>query len=105
MLEATRKVVISILAVALSVFTIYEVNYGTLPPLKQLSVFALLGTVLCFIIYPLHKRFEKIGWLRIVDMVLGALFVACCGYLLWEGDALTNDRVGHAGGRRFGSDE
>ena len=94
MIERIRKGVISLLAVSLALFTLWEVNYATLPPLAQLAVFAMLGTVLCFLFYPIHKKLENNAPLRIVDFVLAIAVTACCCYLIWQGNALTNDRVG-----------
>ena len=45
--DKIRLLLIKILAVALCVFTVYEVNFGALPPLSQLALFALFGIVLC----------------------------------------------------------
>ena len=49
---------------------------------------------ICFLMFPVAKRWEDVGWLRLFDMGLAVLFALCCGYLIWEGKALTNDRVG-----------
>ena len=94
MIERIRKGVISLLAVSLALFTLWEVNYATIPPLAQLAVFAMLGTVLCFLFFPIHKKLENNVPLRIVDFVLAIAVTACCCYLIWQGNALTNDRVG-----------
>ena len=94
MIDRVRIALISILSVAISMFTIYEVNYATLSPLTQLAVFALLGSAICFLMFPMAKRWEGVRWLRIFDIGLAILFALCCGYLIWEGQALTNDRVG-----------
>jgi len=90
MLDLTRKSLISILVVALSVFTVFEVNHGRLPPMSQKAVFALLGMVLCFLVYPIHKRWQQIAALRIVDMILAAATAVCCGYLAWHGKDVLN---------------
>jgi TRAP transporter 4TM/12TM fusion protein len=90
MIERCRKVLISVLAVALSVFTVYEVNFSWLAPLTQLAVFAMLGTVLCLLMYPLHPRFKDVAALRIVDFVLALAVVVCCLYLVWQGKELGN---------------
>jgi len=94
MIERLRSSLVSLLAISLGVFTIYEVNYGVLPPLSQLAVFALLGIILCFLMYPLRQAWKDVAALRIVDLLLSVAFAACCGYLLWEGRELTNERVG-----------
>ena len=94
MIDRVRVALISIFSVAISMFTIYEVNYASLPPLTQLAVFALLGSAICFLMFPVHKRWKDVGWLRLFDMGLAVLFALCCGYLISEGQALTNDRAG-----------
>ncbi|MFP6751342.1 MAG: TRAP transporter fused permease subunit, partial [Pirellulaceae bacterium] len=60
----------------------------------QLAVFSLLGSAICFLMFPVHKRWKDVRWLRVFDMGLVVLFALCCGYLISEGQALTNDRVG-----------
>ncbi len=94
MIDRIRQVLIAVLSVALSVFTIYEVNYGTLPPLSQLAVFAMLGIILCLLLYPVHPRLANNKALRLVDLGLAVLTVLCCGYLIVEGEGLASDRVG-----------
>ena len=94
MIDRVRLFLISVLSVAISMFTIYEVNYAIFPPLTQLAIFALLGSSLCFLMFPVHKRWEHVSWLRICDILLAILFSLCCGYLILEGQSLTNDRVG-----------
>ena len=92
--ERNRVALISIFSVAISMFTIYEVNYASLTPLTQLAVFALLGSAICFLMFPVHKRWKDVRWLRVCDIGLAVLFAICCGYLISEGQALTNDRAG-----------
>jgi TRAP transporter 4TM/12TM fusion protein len=93
MIERIRAVLTAVLGVALSVFTVYEVNYGLLPPLSQLAVFAMLGITLCFIMYPLHARWKDSTALRVVDLLLCVAVAVCCGYLIWQGQSLS-DRPG-----------
>lgn len=94
MLDRCRQALVAISSVCLSLFTLYEVNYGTLPPLSQLAIFALLGMILCFLMYPVHPKLKDNAVLKVVDLVLCAGVVVSCGYLLVEGTALTNERVG-----------
>jgi TRAP transporter 4TM/12TM fusion protein len=94
MIDRVRIALVSMLSVAISIFTIYEVNYASLTPLTQLAVFSLLGSAICFLMFPVHKRWKDVRWLRVFDMGLAVLFALCCGYLISEGQALTNDRVG-----------
>jgi len=93
MIERIRRYFVFLFAVALSLFTIYEVNYATLSPLSQLALFCLFGLILCFLMYPLAQRWESNRALRIVDFALCLAAVACCGYLVWEGGDLA-ERAG-----------
>ena len=95
MIERIRLSSITVLGVALSLFTVFEVNYASLPPSAGLAVFAMLGGMLCFLIYPLDKRLENLRWLRLVDLVLALAVAACCGYLIWGGNELTG-RLGRS---------
>jgi TRAP-type uncharacterized transport system fused permease subunit len=89
MIDRVRIALVSMLSVAISIFTIYEVNYASLTPLTQMAVFSLLGSAICFLMFPVHKRWKDVRWLRVFDMGLAVLFALCCGYLISEGQALT----------------
>lgn len=93
MIERIRLFVISAAGIALSLFTVYDVNYATLPPLSQLAIFAMLGMVLCLLIYPIAPRLKDNQTLRAVDLLLAVAVVVCCTYLIWQGKAL-GDRAG-----------
>ncbi|MFV1966417.1 MAG: TRAP transporter permease [Pirellulaceae bacterium] len=90
MLDLVRKSLVSLLSVALCVFTVYEVNHASLAPLSQRAIFALLGTSLCYLVFPFHPRWKKVGALRVVDMLLAAATAVCCAYLAWEGKEVLN---------------
>ncbi|HUG89464.1 MAG TPA: TRAP transporter fused permease subunit [Planctomycetaceae bacterium] len=90
MIERLRRFLIPALAVALSLFTIYEVNYSLLPPLSQVAVFALLGLALSFLWYPASPRLESSTLFRAVDLVLVAVTFACCGYVVLQGSDLAS---------------
>ncbi len=94
MIERTRIFLISVLAIALSVYTVYDVNYGAAPPLAQLAIFAMLGIILCFLVFPLHPRVKDAAALRVVDFIFSLGMAVCCCYLIWEGNELVNLRVG-----------
>ena len=70
MIDRIRQFLVGTLGVAISVFTVYEVNYGALSPLSRLSVFCLLGSALCFLMYPIHRKFADVRALRVVDFLL-----------------------------------
>ncbi|MBL8852673.1 MAG: TRAP transporter fused permease subunit [Planctomycetaceae bacterium] len=77
-----------LMAVALTVFVLLEVNFSQLSPLRQASVFVTAGLVLCFLQVPVHPSLGKSVWARGLDMVMLVLAILCCGYLLYAGDAL-----------------
>jgi TRAP transporter 4TM/12TM fusion protein len=93
-IERIRLVLGSVLGVALSMFTLSEVNYQLLNPLSQLAVFAMLGLVLCYLANPIAKRWANVGWLRGLDMVLAVGAILCCGYLIFN-EAGLNKRAGN----------
>ncbi|MCH2201718.1 MAG: TRAP transporter fused permease subunit [Fuerstiella sp.] len=88
MIDRVRQFLVGALSVAISVFTIYEVNYGALSPLSRLSVFCLLGSALCFLMYPIHRKLGDVRALRVVDILLAAAIVSCCSYLIYQGNTL-----------------
>lgn len=92
-IDKTRSVLITILSIALSLFTLCEVNYQTLTPLEQLATFGMLGMVLCFLSFPLLQRWGEVKALRMVDMLLAVGCVACCVYVIMGGTEL----LGRAG--------
>lgn len=93
MVERLRRQVVYIFAIILSLYTVYEANYGMFAPLGQLALFCMFGLVLCFTMYPLSKRFEQSRTLRIFDFGLCLAAIGCCGYLVWQGFELA-DRAG-----------
>jgi TRAP transporter 4TM/12TM fusion protein len=71
-----------ILAAALAVFTLVEVNHPTLQPQSQLAIFALLGYMLCFQAFPIHARFAAARWRAWVDVPIALLAAGCCAYVV-----------------------
>ena len=59
-----------------------EVNYPRLSPQAQLAIFAMLGLVLVFLKYPIHRRFEENIAFQILDFVFAFAVVVCFGYIL-----------------------
>ena len=70
LLDKIRKQLIVILSVALSLFTLCEVNYQLFAPLAQLATFGMLGLVICYLSFPVLKRWQDVKPLRILDMLL-----------------------------------
>lgn len=114
MLERIRGVLVSVLGVGLCVFTLFEANnagrlleldwYPQLEETSKAAIFVMLGMVLCFLIYPWHRRVKDNKALRVVDLFLAAGTVVCCGYIvvqwqpafqdLWLGGRSLGDRAG-----------
>jgi TRAP transporter 4TM/12TM fusion protein len=69
---------------SLAVYVLVEVSIPILPPLAELAVFGGFGLVLCF----LGARPSESHLGRIVDIVLAAAAVVCCGYLVVQSEAL-----------------
>lgn len=88
MIERLRKFCIAALSVALCAFTVYEVNLAGLTPLSGLAIFAMFGMVLSFLLYPVHRRFENVQALRVLDFVFALGSIACCSYLIAAGKDL-----------------
>ena len=114
MLERIRRALVPILGVSLCLFTLLEANfvgrllgldwYPQLEEITQRAIFAMLGMVLCFLIFPWHSRLKDNKALRVVDLALALGVVVCCGYVViqtqpaferfWVGDASLGDRAG-----------
>lgn len=84
MVERIRRILFRGCAAILSVFILAEVNHPQLTPQAQLAVFAMLGLVLVFLKFPVHRRFEGDIRFQIVDFVLVAAVVVCFGYILLQ---------------------
>ena len=92
------------LAVALCVFTLAQVNYPVLAPQPQLAVFALLGLVICFLNIPIHPTLKDNAIAKASDLVLASLAALCCGWILvqnepffenlWQGGSSLGNRAG-----------
>ena len=82
MLQHIRRTLFRTCAALLSVFILAEVNYPQLSPQAQLAIFAMLGLVLVFLKYPIHRRFEKHIIFQALDFVFALAVVVCFGYIL-----------------------
>ncbi len=104
MLQRIREILFRTCAILLSVFVLAEVNYPQLSPQAQLAIFAMLGLVLVFLKYPIHRRFERHTVFKILDFVFVFAVVVCFGYILvqteptfkrfWVGGQQLGDRAG-----------
>jgi TRAP transporter 4TM/12TM fusion protein len=88
MFHKTKRQITFVIAVALTLFVLIEVNFSLLTPLKQLSLFVTAGLVLCFLQFPIHPRLRHVRALQIVDLLLSLLAIGCCAYLIFQGAAL-----------------
>ena len=82
MLQRIRQIVFRTCAVLLSLFILAEVNYPRLSPQAQLAIFAMLGLILVFLNYPIHRRVEGYITFQILDFVFALAVVICFGYIL-----------------------
>ncbi|MYE87802.1 TRAP transporter fused permease subunit [Candidatus Poribacteria bacterium] len=82
MLQRIRRILFCTCAVFLAVFVLAEVNYPRLSPQAQLAIFAMLGLVLVFLKYPIHRRFADYIAFQILDFVFALAVVICFGYIL-----------------------
>ena len=82
MLQRIRQILFRTCAAILSVFILAEVNYPQLSPQAQLAIFAMLGLILVFLKYPIHRRFEDILVFQVLDFVFALAVVICFGYIL-----------------------
>lgn len=82
MLQRIRQIVFRTCAVLLSLFILAEVNYPRLSPQAQLAIFAMLGLILVFLNYPIHRRVEGYITFQILDFVFALAVAICFGYIL-----------------------
>ena len=59
-IDKIRFRLITLLGVALSLFTLCEVNYQLLTPLSQLAIFGMFGLVISYLSFPTLKRWENV---------------------------------------------
>ena len=76
------------LGIFLCLFTLFEVNYNLLKPQSALAIFVGVGLALCFLTFPIAKRFAAIRTLRSVDVVLAIAALVCCGYVVVQTEPL-----------------
>ena len=88
MLQRIRRILFRTCAALLSVLILAEVNYPRLSPQAQLAIFAMLGLVLVFLKYPIHRRFETHIVFQALDFVFALAVVVCFGYILVQTEPL-----------------
>ncbi|MEM7600878.1 MAG: hypothetical protein AAF357_05635, partial [Verrucomicrobiota bacterium] len=82
------KLLNSLIAGLLILFTLSEVNYPIFQPQSSLAVFAMAGLVLCFLNFPFLKKWKEKPWSKILDSCLAVLAVVCCGYIISQTEPL-----------------
>jgi TRAP transporter 4TM/12TM fusion protein len=88
--ERIRNVAVTLLGVALCLFTLVEVNFPKLQQQSALAVFVMLGMTICFLVYPAHKRFENNVAFRATDVLLALATVVCCGFVIVQTEPWLN---------------
>lgn len=83
--KSLRSWVTPILAAAVSIYVLIEVNFSLLSPLKELSLFATAGLILCFLCFPLRLKWLPDSLAVASDWLLAILATVCCGYLMIYG--------------------
>lgn len=86
--EFVRNRIITVFGILLCFFTLFEVNYNLMQPQSALAAFVGIGLVLCFLAYPLDKRWKDVQWLRGVDCALAVLSGLCCLYVIVQTEPL-----------------
>lgn len=72
------------LSLALSAFTLAEVNYPRLGPQSQLAIFTGLGLLLCFLNVPAAPGLRGSRVARAADGLLALATLLCCGFIVWQ---------------------
>lgn len=104
------KILNSLIAGILILFTLWEVNYPLLQPQSSLAVFAMAGLVLCFLNFPVRKTCSEKKWSKVLDGVLAVLAVLTCGFLItqtepfFKGFWLNDQPLGNRPGQETGLD-
>ena len=104
MVQQVRRFLFRWLAFALSLFILVEVNYPQLSPQSQLSIFSMLGLILVFLKYPVHRKFSGSVFAQILDLIFAFFVIVSFGYIfiqtepmfqgLWIDDQPLGNRAG-----------
>ncbi|MEM6470250.1 MAG: TRAP transporter fused permease subunit [Planctomycetota bacterium] len=110
--ERVKKAAITFLGIFLCLFTLFEVNYNLLQPQSSLAVFVGAGLALCFLTFPVAKRFAGVKLFRSADFMLAIAALVCCGYVIlqteplfesfWSGGKSLGNRAGAETALDFG---
>ncbi|MGE5588083.1 MAG: TRAP transporter permease [Clostridia bacterium] len=76
------SIVISVIAIAFSLFQLYTAAFGVLPAQIQRAVHLGFGVLLAFLLYPASRRgIRRLAWYDVVLAVAGAFVMS---YLVWN---------------------
>ena len=84
----TKKFIVTALGVFLCLFTLFEVNYNLFQPQSALAVFVGVGLAICFLTFPISKRFKDASAARVLDSALAVGALLCCGYIVFQNEPL-----------------
>lgn len=83
-MKQKKQFLILPVAVLLSLFILSEVNYPILRPQSALALFAMLGLIVVFLKYPLHKKLDDNSLLQTLDYVFVGCVIVCFGYVVTQ---------------------
>lgn len=83
-MKQKKQFLILPVAVLLSLFILSEVNYPILRPQSALALFAMLGLIIVFLKYPLHKKLDDNSLLQTLDYVFVGCVIVCFGYVVTQ---------------------
>lgn len=85
----TMAMVITVLAVSMSLFHLYTAGFGLLEAIKQRGIHLTFVLVLIFMLYPATKKSKK-NAITIVDSIMIALSLYVGTYVITQYDAIAN---------------
>ena len=87
-MTGTRRHIIKMAGIGLSVFVMLEVNLFRMQVQSQLALFALLGLGIIFLNLPVKKGLAEGSLLRRLDWLPFAASVLCFGYVIVQTEPL-----------------
>ncbi len=81
---SARSRLVSVLAVAWSLFHLTTGFFGSRPAFQQRAIHLAFGLVLVFLTVPLVRSGPRRAWARVIDGLLAAAAVTATGYVAWD---------------------
>ncbi len=81
---SARPLLVSVLAVAWSLFHLATGFLGSRPAFQQRAVHLAFGLVLVFLTVPMLRSAPPRAWTRLVDVLLAVAAAAATGYVAWD---------------------